>query len=290
MNWRRLNRLIRAAFLATAALGIAPALAASAFHAFRDCSDCPVMIAIPPGRFLMGSPPQEPGRSEAEGPVHEVVLEHGFAIGQFDVTLTQFSLFAHAANYQSGVRKCDWQAPQTKGIPLRQAANEPVVCVNWPDAQAYVAWLGVRTGKSYRLPSEAEWEYAARAGSTTSRPWGETLGHDDANYGADVCCGAFASGKDRWLYTSPVGAFRPNRFGLYDMLGNVWQWTQDCGSESYAGAPRDGSAWLAGDCDSRMVRGGAWFQAPDSLRSASRAADKADRRVGDIGFRVARSL
>ena len=279
-----------AAFLAATATGIAPERAALAAHAFRDCSDCPSMIAIPPGRFRMGSPPQEAGRNEAEGPVHEVVMEHGFAIGQFDVTLAEFRTFAHATAYQSDSQKCDWRAPKTKGILLRQAANEPVVCVNWDDAQAYVVWLGARTGKPYRLPSEAEWEYAARAGSTTSRPWGETLSRDEANYGSDACCGAFASGKDRWLYTSPVGAFRPNRFGLYDVLGNVWQWTQDCGSEGYAGAPVDGSAWLSGDCDFRMVRGGAWFQAPGSLRSASRAADKADRRIGDIGFRVARSL
>ena len=285
-----MNSVFRAAFLAATATGIAPASAAVASHVFRDGSDCPSMIAIPPGRFLMGSPPQEAGRNEAEGPVHEVVMEHRFAIGQFDVTLAEFRIFARSTTYQPDDQKCDWRAPKSKGVLLRQAANEPVVCVNWNDAQAYVAWLGTRTGKPYRLPSEAEWEYAARAGSTTSRPWGETLSRDDANFGTDACCGAFASGKDRWLYTSPVGAFRPNRFGLYDVLGNVWQWTQDCGSESYAGAPGDGSAWLSGDCDFRMVRGGGWFQAPESLRSASRAADKADRRISDIGFRVARAL
>ena len=285
-----MNPVFWAALLAATATGIALARPADASHVFRDCPECPSMIAIPPGRFLMGSPPQEAGRNEVEGPVHEVVIEHGFAIGRFDVTLAEFRVFARATTYQPDDQKCDWRSPKSKGVLLRQAENEPVVCVNWNDAQAYASWLGIRTGKSYRLPSEAEWEYAARAGSTASRPWGETLSRDDANFGTDACCGAFASGKDRWLYTSPVGAFRPNRFGLYDVLGNVWQWTQDCGSESYAGAPVDGSAWLSGDCGYRMVRGGAWFQAPESLRSASRAADKADRRTSDIGFRVARSL
>ena len=285
-----MNLIFWTAVLAATASGISSTHAAGVSRVFHDCSDCPAMIALAPGRFLMGSPPQEAGRSEAEGPVHEVVIQHGFAIGQFDVTLAEFRIFARATRYQTDDQKCDWRAPKFKGVPLQQAANEPVVCVNWHDAQAYVAWLGARTGKPYRLPSEAEWEYAARAGSTTSRPWGDTLGRDDANYGTDACCGAFASGRDRWLYTSPVGAFAPNRFGLHDVLGNVWQWTQDCGSESYAGAPIDGSARLSGDCDYRMVRGGAWFQAPESLRSASRAADRADFRISDIGFRVARSL
>src|SRR5215467_16053884 len=235
LDWRRMNPVFLAAFLAATLTGIAPASAAVAPRAFRDCSDCPLMIAIPPARFLMGSPPQEAGRNESEGPVHEVVIEYGFAIGQFDVTVAEFRMFADATGYHTDDQKCDWRAPKSRGVLLHQADNEPVVCVNWNDARAYAGWLGARTGKPYRLPSEVEWEYAARAGSTTSRPWGEALSRNDANFGTDACCGAFASGKDRWLYTSPVGAFPPNRFGLYDVLGNVWQWTEDCGGEDYAG-------------------------------------------------------
>jgi serine/threonine-protein kinase PpkA len=162
--------------------------------------------------------------------------------------------------------------------------------VSWGDAQAYAAWLSRRTGKPYRLPSEAEWEYAARAGSTTARPWGPELTRDRANYGAEACCAPAAVGADKWRFTSPVGAFPANRFGLYDMIGNVWQWVEDCGHDRYDGAPADGSAWVLGDCRTRMVRGGAWFQAPDSERSAARAADDAGFRIADIGFRVARSL
>jgi formylglycine-generating enzyme required for sulfatase activity len=131
---------------------------------------------------------------------------------------------------------------------------------------------------------------SARSGSTTARPWGEQLTPGDANYGSDPCCGAFASGQDKWLYTSPVGSFPANRFGLYDMIGNIWQWTADCGNDTYAGAPNDASAWTTGDCSTRIIRGGAWFQGPESSRSASRAADGKNLRRGDIGFRVALSI
>jgi formylglycine-generating enzyme required for sulfatase activity len=255
----------------------------------RDCAGCTTMIAVPAGRFVMGSPGTEPGHSDAESPVHEVAVM-AFEIGANDVTRAEFAAFVAATGYDTRDAKCDWRAPKSHAVAMNQTDRDPVVCVNWNDAQAYVAWLSKKSGRTYRLPSEAEWEYAARAGSRTARPWGAVLTRDNANYGTDPCCGAFAQGADKWLYTSPVGSFPPNRFGLSDMIGNVWQWVEDCGHDDYAGAPADGTVWAGGDCSTHIVRGGAWFQGPESARSAARAADKTDFRIGDIGFRVARSL
>lgn len=262
---------------------------AEASQEFRDCPDCPELVVIPAGHFTMGARKNEPGGSPAELPAHLVTIHAPFAIGKFDVTRAQFAKFAAATRYKP-YAKCDWQAPRAHGQPMNQSDLDPVVCVSWSDATAYAAWLSETTGKRYGLPSEAEWEYAARAGSSTVRPWGDGIARNDANYGAVICCAAAAEGKDRWLYTSPAGAFPANAFGLYDMLGNVWQWAQDCSHLDFSGAPSDGTAWMSGDCSGHMVRGGAWFQAPDSVRSAARAADKADFRIGDIGFRIARSL
>jgi formylglycine-generating enzyme required for sulfatase activity len=276
-----------AVFLVAIALaGPAPAYG----RAFRDCASCPLMRVLPAGRFIMGSPGQEVGRQAAEGPLHEVTIARPFAIGVYDVTRGEFAVFARQTGYTSDP-KCDWRSPTVRGQPISQSNNDPVVCVSWSDAQAYTKWLSSVSLHSYRLPSEAEWEYAARAGSRTPRPWGSANARDFANYGSDQCCAAFASARDRWLYTSPVASFPPNAFGLYDMLGNVWQRTEDCGHENYSGAPRDGSAWESGgDCDTRVVRGGAWFSSLDELRSAVRAADPAEFRKNDIGFRVLRSL
>jgi formylglycine-generating enzyme required for sulfatase activity len=258
--------------------------------AFRDCGHCPKMMIIRPGKFVMGSPSGETGRQDSEGPQHLVTVSRPFAIGRFDVTRAEFAMFVRETGYSTLDEKCDWSAPRSKGLSLNQTPSDPVVCVNWDDAHAFLAWLAGKTGKPYRLPSEAEWEYAARSGSTTARPWGEQLTRSDANYGSDPCCGAFASGQDKWLYTSPVGSFPANRFGLYDMIGNVWQWTADCGNDTYAAAPNDASAWTTGDCSTRIIRGGAWFQGPESSRSASRAADGKTLRRTDIGFRVALSI
>lgn len=254
-------------------------------HEFSDCRDCPQMVVISPGAFMMGSPATETGRSDAEGPRHKVTIAKAFAIARFDVTREQYAAFA-AATHAAANPKCDWRTPKSRGTPLAQSADEPVVCANWTDAQAYVSWLGHKTGRHYFLPSEAQWEYAARAGSTTARPWGDAITHENANYGADSCCGPATAGRDRWLYTSPVGSFPPNAFGLSDMIGNVWQWTEDC-AEDYTHTPVDGSPAISGDCSKRIIRGGGWFHGPDAARSASRVGDDADRRVADIGFRVA---
>ena len=257
---------------------------------FRDCEYCPHMTMIPAGHFRMGSAPTEAGRTAQEGPQHAVVIEHAFAVSTFDITRSEFAAFATQTGFSVPGARCDWRAPRAGGVPFEQGPTDPVVCVSWQDAQVYVAWLSEKTGKHYRLLSEAEWEYAARAGSNSARPWGELASHDRANTGADRCCAPVASGADRWLHTSPAGSFPSNAFGLSDMLGNVWQWVEDCASEGYEDAPPNGAPHVTGHCDLRVVRGGSWFHPSDMARSASRAADRPDFRVGDIGFRVAETL
>ena len=248
------------------------------------------MTVIPAGKFIMGSTPSEAGRSPEEGPQHAVTIPHAFAVSTFDISRREFEVFASETRFAPSGARCDWRAPRAAGVPFTQEPTEPVVCVSWHDARAYVAWLSRRTGKQYRLLSESEWEYAARAGSTSARPWGDDPSHDHANTGADQCCEPSVSGSDRWLHTSPAGSFPPNHFGLSDMLGNVWQWVQDCASDGYTDAPSNGEALSSVPCDLHVVRGGSWFHPPSMARSASRAADRADFRVSDIGFRVAETL
>ena len=186
----------------------------------------------------------------------------------------------------------DWIACASVGVcPREGGANDngwgrgdrPVINVNWDDAQAYVAWLREMTGKKYRLLSEAEWEYAARAGTTTAFYWGNELDVKNAN--CHRC-------ENQWsgLKTSPVGKFKPNRFGLFDMAGNVWQWVQDCWNADYIGAPSDGRPWATGNCEKRVVRGGSWYYYPADPRSAYRYGDKKDDRNYNTGFRVGRTL
>lgn len=261
------------------------------------------MVPIPGGRFAMGSPPDEPGRLEPEGPQREVRVA-AFAIGRFAVTRGQWAAFVAATN-RAEQYGCEWAGfPRDESaraswrhLGFRQDDTHPVVCVSWNDAQAYVRWLSERTGRTYRLPSEAEWEYAARAGSVTAYPWGVDASHERANYGAETCCSELASGRDHWRHTAPVGAFPPNAFGLYDMHGNAWQWVQDCYAEHYLGVPNDGSAYDPPDCPRRVLRGGTWGDTPAMIRSAFRNWAPPPRwnpeqeyRSGGVGFRVARSL
>jgi formylglycine-generating enzyme required for sulfatase activity len=246
------------------------------------------MVAIPPGEFTMGSPPSEAGRADDEGPQHRVFINSAFALGRFDVTRRQFAPFAREAKLGHDA-KCDWADPKLHGVSIQQRDDEPVVCVTWDEADAYAVWLSTKTGHPYRLPSEAEWEYAARAGTVGARPWGDAPLREHANFGSDACCGPAASGADKWLYTSPVGSFPPNSFGLHDMLGNVWQWTNDC-AEIYLSGSSDASSSRTRDCSRRMLRGGAWFQGADSIRSAARANDDRTFRAADIGFRLARDV
>ena len=254
---------------------------------FRDCPDCPEMVVIPAGRFSMGSPPDEPGRYDSEGPQHMVSVRW-FALGRQDVTVRQYAVFVRETGYEPDdcqwPRRTNWHSPGF--LP-----DAPAVCLSWHDAQAYVAWLngkvGGHNGGPYRLPSEAEWEYAARAGTTTSRWWGQALGRGNAN-----CNGCGSPWDNRQI--APGGSFPANAFGLSDMLGNAWQWVEDCWNETYQGAPSDGSAWRSGDCAKRVLRGGSWSSLPEFVRSAARGRDDAVNRAHDYagyaGFRVAMTL
>jgi formylglycine-generating enzyme required for sulfatase activity len=242
---------------------------------FRECAkDCPWMIVVPAGDFMMGSPVDEKGRDPNEGPEHLVTIARPFAVSMYDVTFD------------------DWDAcVKVGGCPREGGANDnswgkhnrPVINVNWDDAQAYVAWLRKMTGKEYRMLSEAEWEYAARAGTTTAFYWGDELDIKNAN--CHRC-------ENEWsgLKTSPVGKFKPNPFGLFDMAGNVWQWVQDCWNADYNGAPTDSLPCETGDCEKRVVRGGSWYYYPADPRSAYRYGDKKDDRNYNTGFRVGRTL
>jgi len=242
---------------------------------FRECAkDCPEMVVVPAGEFTMGSPSDEKGRYGNEGPQHKVTIAKPFAVSKYDVTFA------------------DWDAcVSVGGCPQeRQASdagsgrgNRPVIYVSWYNAKAYVAWLSRMTGMEYRLLSEAEWEYATRTGTTTAYYWGNEIGKNNAN------CDGCGSQWDR-KQTAPVGSFKSNAFGLYDMAGNVWQWVEDCYHENYDGAPTDGSAWKDTDCISRVVRGGSSFNDLQTLRAAYRQRSDAAIRLDNLGFRVARTL
>ena len=257
------------------------------------------MVVIPAGSFRMGSPSHERWRNEAEGPVHEVTIDVPFALGRYEVTVAEFGRFVDETGHSTG-NSCDVVAPEERtGWDWRnpnfsQNGRHPVVCVHWNDAQAYAAWLSRRTGREYRLPSESEWEYAARAGTATARPWDESEQCQYVN-GADASFStsytsliAAASCRDGHVHTAPVGSFDANGWGLHDMLGNVGEWTDDCLNDNYVGAPSDGSAWKDGDCGYRMMRGGSWMYGPSFLRLARRFVEGSGNSGG--GFRVARTL
>ncbi|VVQ25000.1 Hercynine oxygenase [Pseudomonas fluorescens] len=252
---------------------------------FSDCAkECPPLVAIPAGDFAMGSPTTETQRFGNEQQ-HPVNIPKAFAMAVTSVTFDQW----RACVEDGG---CDGYVPSDEGWGR---GNRPVINVSPADARTYIQWLSAKTGKRYSLPSEAQWEYAARAGITTARWWGEAASRDYANYGPDDCptqirCGGFVAGQDKWLNTAPTASFAANRFGLYDMLGNVWQWTDDCWHQDYSGAPRDGSAWQESQCNQAVIRGGAWGNIPAFIRSASRAGYKVQGRTSNIGFRVVREL
>lgn len=251
--------------------------AAAPGQAFKECADCPEMVAVPAGEFMMGSPNDEKGRNGDEDPQHKVTIAQPFAVSRFEITSDEL----YACGLLGG---CVWSAPDTGS----DRGMRPVMNVSWDDAQQYVAWLSKRTGKLYRLLSEAEWEYAARAGSVTGYSWGDEIGKSNANC---IGCGSPWVGS-HWtkMQTAPVGSFAANAFGLHDMHGNVSEWTEDCYHEKYDGAPPDGSAWTAGDCTSRVVRGGSWLNNPGDLRSANRSRLPANHRSDAVGFRVGRTF
>ncbi len=242
-------------------------------RAFRDCDACPEMVVVPAGSFTMGSPSHEEGRSDDEGPAHQVTIAAPFAVGKYEVTFAEWDACV-AAGGCGGYRSDD------RGWGRN---DRPMIYVSWKDTQAYVRWLSEETGESYRLLSEAEWEYAARAGTATPYSWGNDIGRNRAN--CDGC-------ESRWddESTAPVGSFAANGFGLYDMHGNVWEWVEDCYNNSYAAAPSDGSAWTSGDCSVRVLRGGSWSNRPRYLRSADRIRRVTSSRNSYNGFRVARTF
>ena len=256
-------------------------LAAAQEHAlksrdsFRECAqDCPEMVVVPAGSFTMGGPTAD------EQPQHTVTFVRPFAVSKDEVTFADWDACVQAGG-------CNGYKPNDLGWTPR--GKHPVINVNWNDAQAYVAWLSRVTGEPYRLPTEAEYEYAARAGSTTAYPWGDDI---KLNGKAMANCDGCGSMWDN-IKTAPVGSFAPNKFGLYDMVGNVFEWTEDCVHKNYANAPTDGSAWLepnGGNCSIRVLRGGCWINSPIYLRSASRDGGSTGSRDGDIGFRIVRTL
>src|SRR5262245_6651402 len=237
---------------------------------FKECAKgCPTLIIVPAGSFMMGSAEGE--GSNDEHPQHQVTITHSFAVGKYEVTFAQWDVCVAAGACQK-VGDSGWGR-----------GDQPVINVSWEDAQRYVGWLSRVTRQPYRLLSEAEWEYAARAGSSARYAWGEEIGQGNANC---FFCGSEWDGKR----TAPVGSFKPNAFGLHDMHGNVWEWVQDAYHPSYQEAPADGSAWQGGEESSRAHRGGAWGNQPSDLRSAFRSwSTEASRRV-TIGFRIARSI
>jgi len=237
-------------------------------NSFQDCSDCPVMVRLPAGTFTMGVTRGDP----TEQPGHKVTLARPFALGMYEVTVAEW----RACVQGGGCTDMPHMAASVTDMT-------PVHNVHWNDAAAYATWLSKRTGQKYRLPSEAEWEYAARGGTSGRFWWGETVGVANAN-----CenCGGF---YDRSA-PLPVGSFKPNPLGLYDMNGGVAEWVADCWNSHYKGAPTDGGAWLQGDCRKRVLRGGSWRNDSDSLSVTSRLNYDIDVRYPANGFRIARDL
>ena len=244
---------------------------------FRDCDDCPLMVALPGGTFTMGSPANEAERSDDEGPQHKVTIEP-FAIGKTEVTFAEW----HACVAAGG---CDGYRPGDNGWGR---GSRPVINVSWQDAQVYVAWLSKRSGKPYRLPTEAEWEYAARAGTTTPFSFGATISTAQANYDGNYAYGGGLKGEYR-QQTVPAGSLPANPWGLHEMHGNVREWVEDCWHDNYQGAPRDGWAW-SGQCSYRVGRGGSWVNNPGTSVRRTAIRHVPDVRSNVLGFRVARTL
>ncbi len=237
----------------------------------------PVMITVPAGEFQMGSvPANDPEARPDEAPQHRVEFSKPFQMGAYEVTFEQYDTFIQLTG-----RVFNEPGDNAWGRDKR-----PVINVSWDDAKAYAEFLSRANGKSYRLPTEAEWEYAARAGTSTRYWWGDVVGKNNAN-----CfeCGSQWDGKQ----TAPVGSFPPNPFGLHDMNGNVWEWVEDCVHGNYEGAPADGTAWKeaqGGDCGPRVVRGGSWYNHPDYVRAGFRSGDNPAGRINNLGFRLAKTF
>jgi formylglycine-generating enzyme required for sulfatase activity len=317
-------RALPLAFALAAMSASAPVLAKGprAGSRFADCAElCPEMVVVPPGRFRMGSTGGEEGRPE--WPIHEVRIAYSFAVGKREVSNAEYARFIAESGHpvSRGCRSYDKQSATVSVKPEATfrnpgdgagggAANMPVVCVSWTDAKAYTAWLSRKTGQNYRLLSEAEWEYAARAGSRADYAWGMRAQHGcrianvlDQAAAVAGTMPAFQTSKagdapnladcnDGFAGAAPVGSLRANVFGLHDMTGNVWEWVEDCYVAPYpANVPTDGSAYqVEGPCPRRSVRGGSWITVPFRNRPAWRGRDPEDLVTWIFGFRVARDL
>ncbi len=247
---------------------------------FEECASCPVMVVIPAGSFIMGSAENELGRKDNEGPQHKVTFAQQFAVGRFSVTFDEWD----ACVADGG---CNGYSPPDQGWGR---GRRPAIDVSWNEAKVYLAWLSRKTGKTYRLLSEAEREYVTRAGTTTPFWWGSTISTSQANYNGNFTYGDDGTRGEFRNETMPVDTFAPNPWGLYQVHGNVSEWTEDCWHDNYNDAPADGSAWTAADCKQRVRRGGSVGSPPQVLRSAFRLSYAAVNRTFFIGFRVARTL
>ena len=264
---------------------------------FRDCAECPELVVVPAGSFMMGSPSSDSKGYSDERPVHRVTIGEPIAVGVYEVTFGEWDACRRGGGCSHNPGDRGWGR-----------GTRPVIEVSWEDAQEYVRWLSRETGKRYRLMSESEWEYVARSGTETRYHWGDAAGRNRANCNgcgsrwdnrqtspgssSSFLGGGYVRGS-RWdnRQTSPVGSFSANAFGLHDVHGNVWEWVEDCWHGDYAGAPPDGSAWTSGgDCSRRVLRGGSWGLNPRGVRSAYRVRFATGYRSGDLGFRVARTL
>jgi formylglycine-generating enzyme required for sulfatase activity len=271
----------------------------------KDCPNCPDLLVLPAGNFLMGAADDEVGATEAESPQSRISVP-SFAIGKFEVTRDEFAAFIEASNYKPSSR-CWGQASNGKfdfveGNDWRdpgfdQSDQDPVVCVSADDAMAYAKWLSKVSGKAYRLPSEAEWEYAARSGTATATPWGddEATVCTNSNIADEAAARHFQGWKsvacdDDHVFTAPVGSFAANSFGLFDMLGNVKEWVADCWNEDLEGIGPSAKARRDGNCDMRAVRGSAWDGLPMHNRSAYREGNNRPTAYFNYGFRVARDF
>ncbi len=298
-------------------LTIAPVFAQAPGETFADCKDCPEMVVIPAGSFEMGTPlgAYEVHEESGEGPPIQVTIRKPFALAKTETTIGQFQAFVAATGYEvepgctawdegwTADAAASWRRP---GQPRRPAANHPVSCVSFADVQAYLAWLNATTGQPYRLPSESEWEFAARAGTTWPRPWGAnnsfegvsiSLTCEHANvYDVDsqkefTLPWPYARCRDGFADVAPVASFQANAYGVHDMIGNLWEFAADCFTASYWGRPPDERAWVwEGGCERRVIRGGAWISRPANARPARREDAPVDARGNDLGFRVARDL
>jgi formylglycine-generating enzyme required for sulfatase activity len=253
------------------AAGTADAGGGTALAVQQDCDVCPLLVAVPAGEYLMGAPASDRDAGAEERPQHRVSLARPFLIGRHEVTFREWDACVADGGCSHTPEDLGWGRDQ-----------RPVIQIGWDDALEYVAWLRRKTGRTYRLPTEAEWEYAARAGTVTPYWWGAQIGRGNA-----VCKGCGSQWDDR--QTAPNGSFAPNAFGLHDTSGNVWEWVEDCWSEDYGSTGNDGRPPPPeGECTRRVLRGGSYINKPGNLRSSARAWGAPNGRVNILGFRVAR--